>query len=391
MFRSHGPDRDRLTRREEEVIGLVASGLTNFLIAERLGISLDTVKSHVSSILSKLEARDREEAVGLWRSQRRQSQVHRALTLAGLTFGGVAVGLSVLLVAAGMALRSTTNQGSDQASTVASNTAAPVQDLPFRLCFSSSWQRPTMAQMAVPFADQRFGSGTFPNPESFSLYLQKVYRLIPGAISANAGFVALSGTQEQVGRLLSEDPSCTFQSSTGPPLVGVLVFVDYLPTSVQTEADGTLQVVAREQPGTMNTIEYELMDSHSDADLLVQDAAGRTIFQRSRGLTRQYGSDGQLSFALLTTTDQDEFSIDLGSTSLGFVALYASQDSAATATLETASNEALEPVPVAGYPNTWRAVAAARSAGSLKVSLKATQGGPAAVLLLSGNPPLPTN
>jgi len=52
-----------LTRRESEVLALLAGGATNRQIAARLGVSLHTVKFHVSSILAKLGAESRTEAV----------------------------------------------------------------------------------------------------------------------------------------------------------------------------------------------------------------------------------------------------------------------------------------------------------------------------------------
>src|SRR5574341_2340299 len=53
---------DELTPREREVLDLVRLGLTNEEIAERLGISLDGAKYHVSQILSRLGVTTREEA-----------------------------------------------------------------------------------------------------------------------------------------------------------------------------------------------------------------------------------------------------------------------------------------------------------------------------------------
>jgi DNA-binding NarL/FixJ family response regulator len=57
-----------LTPREREVLDLIAHGLTNQQIAERLVVEVGTVKNHVHSILEKLDKRSREEAAGYLRS-----------------------------------------------------------------------------------------------------------------------------------------------------------------------------------------------------------------------------------------------------------------------------------------------------------------------------------
>ena len=54
-----------LTPRETEVLRLMADGASNKMIAHKLGISDHTVKFHVTSILSKLNAGSRTEAVTL--------------------------------------------------------------------------------------------------------------------------------------------------------------------------------------------------------------------------------------------------------------------------------------------------------------------------------------
>lgn len=57
-----------LSRREQEVIRLIAQGATNLHIAETLHIAADTVKNHITNIYGKLGIRRRAEAVAwAWR------------------------------------------------------------------------------------------------------------------------------------------------------------------------------------------------------------------------------------------------------------------------------------------------------------------------------------
>ncbi|MCK2216299.1 response regulator transcription factor [Actinomadura sp. ATCC 31491] len=53
----------QLTEREHEVLGLVARGLGNAAIGQRLGLSAKTVRNHVSNILAKLHVADRAAAI----------------------------------------------------------------------------------------------------------------------------------------------------------------------------------------------------------------------------------------------------------------------------------------------------------------------------------------
>ena len=71
VYTTHVPDRadgagaavNRLTPREQEVLRAVAAGLNNTEIAEKLVVTEATVKTHVGSILSKLDLRNRVQIV----------------------------------------------------------------------------------------------------------------------------------------------------------------------------------------------------------------------------------------------------------------------------------------------------------------------------------------
>jgi DNA-binding NarL/FixJ family response regulator len=60
---SNGKGRGELTERERQVVQLLSEGLSNKLIADRLGISDHTAKFHVNGVMMKLGASTRTEAV----------------------------------------------------------------------------------------------------------------------------------------------------------------------------------------------------------------------------------------------------------------------------------------------------------------------------------------
>jgi len=63
MASGKNPDKNSLSQRELEILELVATGLTNHDIAEKLEISKRTVDNHISNILTKTKTDNRVELV----------------------------------------------------------------------------------------------------------------------------------------------------------------------------------------------------------------------------------------------------------------------------------------------------------------------------------------
>lgn len=95
--------REALSARQKEVLRLVARGYTNARIAEELGIGFESVKTHVSEILMRLEVTSREEAVEAWQDERTLgARVRRAFgpLLALLSLKAAGIAAAVIVVAA---------------------------------------------------------------------------------------------------------------------------------------------------------------------------------------------------------------------------------------------------------------------------------------------------
>jgi len=123
--------RQSLTPRQEEVLALIGQGCTNGEIAERLGITLDGAKWHVSEIIAKLGVDSREEAVEAWRAEqslgRRLVRAARALLAPILVHKIVVAGVAgaIVLLAGGAIVLATHGSGGNTASV-----ANPLRDLP---------------------------------------------------------------------------------------------------------------------------------------------------------------------------------------------------------------------------------------------------------------------
>jgi DNA-binding NarL/FixJ family response regulator len=64
-----GPAEARLTKRETEILQLLCEGLPNKLIADRLGLSIETVRVHLKRVYEKLHVHSRTEAAMKFRDQ----------------------------------------------------------------------------------------------------------------------------------------------------------------------------------------------------------------------------------------------------------------------------------------------------------------------------------
>jgi len=62
-----------LTGRETQVAELLASGASNAEIAERLVLSVETVRTHVAHVLQKMRIRSRHQVGNVWEAARRTS------------------------------------------------------------------------------------------------------------------------------------------------------------------------------------------------------------------------------------------------------------------------------------------------------------------------------
>jgi DNA-binding NarL/FixJ family response regulator len=65
LSRTNGGRLQELTEREREVLDLLADGLTNAVIAERLVVSVHTVRNHISNLSTKLGAHSKLEALSI--------------------------------------------------------------------------------------------------------------------------------------------------------------------------------------------------------------------------------------------------------------------------------------------------------------------------------------
>ncbi|OAI38555.1 hypothetical protein AYO38_09515 [bacterium SCGC AG-212-C10] len=89
-----------LTPRQREILERIARGRSNPEIAAELGIGFETVKMHVSRILSELDVSSREEAAAWWREGNRPVARLRR-TLGWLSLAKVAAAVSAVVVAVG--------------------------------------------------------------------------------------------------------------------------------------------------------------------------------------------------------------------------------------------------------------------------------------------------
>jgi DNA-binding CsgD family transcriptional regulator len=111
-YRHWNKPRATWSARQREVLDLLAKGYTNGQIAERLDITLDGAKWHVSELIAELNARSREEVAEYWRHERNPLNrvAHALLPLvaikpvaigAAAVAGAAAIAVGAVVIAAG--------------------------------------------------------------------------------------------------------------------------------------------------------------------------------------------------------------------------------------------------------------------------------------------------
>ncbi|MGE3076487.1 MAG: LuxR C-terminal-related transcriptional regulator [Dehalococcoidia bacterium] len=134
------PDGTSLTARQEEVIRLVERGLTNGEIAERLGITLDGAKFHVTEILNRFGVHSREDAVREWK-QRPSGILGLALAGKGILVGASVVGAALAIAVAVTAIGSLSGEDGNSA-TVLADAAKAASDGSARFTMEFTLQKP---------------------------------------------------------------------------------------------------------------------------------------------------------------------------------------------------------------------------------------------------------
>lgn len=176
---------EELTDRQREILRLIAAGKTNGEIAERLGISLDGAKYHVSEIIAKLGVASREDAAEWWRKRISWRSVARLLcaplTASGWKLAGAATTLCVFggLAVALLLLLSGGNEEPSKRGDAAATATADHSSIGFALCsLTTGWTKPSPASMTTVFATPRFtnpaGDGR-PLPSLWAMYLSHFY------------------------------------------------------------------------------------------------------------------------------------------------------------------------------------------------------------------------
>ncbi len=221
-----------LTAREEQVLALVRQGLTNPQIAERLNINLETVKHHVSEVLSKLGVSSREEVAAA-------APARRDLWWAALPLAAKAAGVVlVIAIVGGLGLLAWVSLASDENESI-DDGAAPATATP-------------SAQVRVFEAGQKL--------------LSDVKSWRTRALSDNqvrTSVASYYATIEGAGEFLAEEPSGDQQASHAVDEVllqcgdlantthfasrGAGVFADTLPRAIQdcSSALESLSIVLR--------------------------------------------------------------------------------------------------------------------------------------------------
>lgn len=324
MARAGRPGFETLTDRQREVLDLIAQGLTNGQIAERLGFSLDGAKWHVSEIISRLGVRNREEAAQVWRSQggSKARMGRRAIAIIlgvrsspavlTVTTGALALAAGAAIIVGLLTLQAEEPRQDHgpgvPAPQDALNILATGEDVPITCSSSWEWSRPSLAEMEDNLAYVTARLGSFLPPDLFGWYLRDVqYQRITRSASLNAEFWAMSGMEFPVHDGPEERcPLPPIDPGSGRDVQAI--FLSGLQPVRMRSLGSAVSVEVAEHAGWLHVIYFQAPPYSPGWERLdVVDGAGRLLYEQLREEGAEYewelSASGALVFASVSTND----------------------------------------------------------------------------------------
>ncbi len=200
----------------------------------------------------------------------------------------------------------------------------PAGPIAFKICGTTDWTKPTLAEMRDVFAVPRFGNGSTLFVGNYALYLSSFYFIVePNAISVNIEPGAMSGIAHALPDQQPPDPNPSQVCYPDPAQDWNALFQDVWLAdhrAIAVRAEGST-IVVRAAPAPRTFQRIELPDppvprvglpTKGDGLFLalrVEDANGSTLYSNGRDGIIGYDDSGRLQFAEGSLTSDLRFEI----------------------------------------------------------------------------------